>query len=192
MPADDDAADVKIQEGDGKQQKSSLPVPKEPSLRTWKSTMAVFSQLSKHVHRDLALVIQEDLDAELQSLGSFKSSKSAKRARIGGRDPHAKRGRRSDQGKGRKYADQEAAIAEFVNERWSTGVPTTRAEVYAVLRARDDCAEGTAFYNSYFAFGKEAGLASFLTRSLGRINFAAQKSSIFSLDGQEEEGLMAE
>ena len=58
------------------------------------------------------------------------------------------------------------------------GDPCTKSEVYDYLRARNDCAAETAFFNSYLASGKESALANFVKRCMERINFSVRQNSI--------------
>ena len=89
-----------------------------------------------------------------------------------------KRVKRSDKKKPRKYEAVALAVAAIVRDRWYSGDPTTRMEVYDEIHARDDTAPGTEFHNKHLRAGKGPALANFLTRCLKRINFAARKNSI--------------
>eukprot|EP00956_Cyclotella_meneghiniana_P024783 scaffold50391_cov37-Cyclotella_meneghiniana.AAC.1 len=89
-----------------------------------------------------------------------------------------KRIERKDRGQARAYLAQSQAVEEMVQNRWNEGDPTTRMEVYDMLRCREDCAEGTDFYNSYLAARKGSQLAMFLSRILKRIHFSHRKNSI--------------
>ena len=45
---------------------------------------------------------------------------------------------------------QAKAVEQFVQERWNSGDPATRNEVYDMLCIRDDCAQDTEFFESTF------------------------------------------
>ena len=89
-----------------------------------------------------------------------------------------KRLERRDKAKARKFPDQVDDIIDFIQHRWDTGDPCTRNEAYDELRTRDDCAEGTEFYNSYLLPAKGAQLANFLSRCLERMHFSNRRNSI--------------
>jgi hypothetical protein len=89
-----------------------------------------------------------------------------------------KRVERSDSGKPRKWVDQAKAVEDFVQDRWNSGDPATRQEVYDMLRTRDDCDVGSAYYEGFLTPNKQAGLAGFVTRCLNRINYSERKNSI--------------
>lgn len=97
-----------------------------------------------------------------------KKNKNVKNVRLSyGANQHAtKRMGRKDSGRPRAYVDQVEAVEEMVQDRWNSGDPTTRMEVYDMLRGRDDCAEGTDFYNSCLDAGKGSQLSMFLSRTL--------------------------
>ena len=91
---------------------------------------------------------------------AIKKNSNIKYVRVGNkRATH--RLERNEKGKARKYPDQTDAVCEFVQERWDHGNTTTRLEVYEGLHIRDDCKEGTKFYDSYFAPSKDSSLAQF-------------------------------
>jgi len=89
-----------------------------------------------------------------------------------------KRIKHHDIGKDRKFAAQKQEIRSFVKDRWESGDPATRAEVYDMLRERNDCQPNTLFYLTHFTTEKASNLSQILTRTLDSINFSVRKNSI--------------
>jgi len=56
-----------------------------------------------------------------------------------------KRAKHDDKGKDRKFSPQKDAIHKFIQDQWDSGNPTTRPEVYDILRERSDCQLNTFF-----------------------------------------------
>ena len=107
-----------------------------------------------------------------------KKDNNIKHIRLGNRNDVTKRKGRNDCGKSRAYKIQAKAVEQFVQERWNSGDPATRNEVYDMLRIRDDCAQDTEFFKSMFSSGKQSCLSNFVTRCLDRIHFTVRKNSI--------------
>ena len=49
----------------------------------------------------------------------------------------------------RKYKAQEEFMVNMVKNQWEIGDPVGRLKFYGELGARDDCDDGTDFYNNY-------------------------------------------
>lgn len=89
-----------------------------------------------------------------------------------------RKSKRSDAGAARKFSGQEAFLINFVKQRWDDGDPIGKIELQTEISAREDCAEGTDFFNAYLAPGKESGWSKWIGWVLKRHDFSLRKNSI--------------
>ena len=88
---------------------------------------------------------------------------------------------RKDAGKGRKWQNQEAFVIALVAKRWDDGDPIGKTELKDEVLARDDCVEGTPFWNSYADPSKKSsasGWTNWLDRVLARSGWSLRANSI--------------
>ena len=93
----------------------------------------------------------------------------------------AKKAPRNDSGKARKYQDQEKFAVMTVEQRWDQGDPIGKQELYLEMSVRDDCAEGTVFYDMFLnpEKGKTAAsaLSNWMKRVLNRCGWSPRKKT---------------
>ena len=88
---------------------------------------------------------------------------------------------RSDVDKGRKYEDQEDFTLNLVSDRWKLGDPIGKIELKGEIISREDCDEGTEFYNNYLDPEKgsaASGFTNWLKRCLERAGWSLRKNSV--------------